>query len=169
MERKGNPKWKEKVGLTFEEHIREKYSPSVTLARELEKVMGKEKAHKIIREAYEKEAAQWSAEAGERMGIKSFQDFLGYIKKTYGSPYWSHVLTYTLEEAPSEYRFTCTECLNAKVLREMGAADLGYIMLCNTDFASTSAFHPKLSLRRTKTLMQGDDCCDFHCIWKEDE
>ena len=169
MERKGNPKWSEKVGLTYEEHIREKYSPSVTLARELEKTLGREKAHKIIKEAYEREATQWAAEAGKRVGIKNFQDFLAYIKKIYGSPYWSHVLTYTLKEAPSEYRFTCTECLNAKVLRDMGAEDLGYIMLCNTDFASTTAFHPKLRLERTKTLMQGDDCCNFHCMWKKDE
>ena len=164
-----NPKWKEKVDVDYEQYLREIYAPSVQLAREFEKTLGKKKTHEIIKNLYERETIRWVTEARGRDHIEDFQDFLAWIKKTYGSPYWSHILTYTLEEALREYRFTCTECLNAKVFRDLNAEDLGYIMLCHTDFAATSAFHPKLRLERTKTLMQGDECCNFHCFWAEDE
>ncbi len=162
-----NPKWKEKMEIAYEQHLREIYAPCVQLAREFEKTLGKEKTHEIIKNMYERDAVKSARQTRKKERIENFRDFLAWIKKTYGSPYWSHVLTYTLKEAPQEYWFTCTECLNAKVFRDMNAADLGYIMLCNTDFAATPAFHPKLRLRRTKTLMQGDECCNFDCYWEE--
>jgi len=38
---------------------------------------------------------------------------------------------------------------------------------CKPDFAAIKALHPSLRLERTKTLMQGDDCCDFKFIWED--
>jgi hypothetical protein len=35
-------------------------------------------------------------------------------------------------------------------------------MHCALDFGETEAFSSDVILKRTKTLMQGDDCCD-HC------
>jgi desulfoferrodoxin (superoxide reductase-like protein) len=162
-----NPKWKEKMGITYEQHLLETFAPSIRMAREFEKTIGKKKTHEIIKNMRERDEAQSARQTGEREHFEDFQGFLSWIKKTYASPYWSHILTYTLKEALQEYWFTCTECLYAKTFRDQGAADLGYIMLCDTDFAATPAFHPKLRLERTKTLMQGDECCNFHCIWEE--
>jgi len=162
-----NPKWQEIMDSTYEQHVREIFAPRVQLAREFEKILGKEKTHEIIKNMCERDEAQSARQTREKEHIESFQDLIVWMKKNYGSPYWPHVLTYTLEEAPQGYWFTCTECLYAKIFRDLNAADLGYIMLCNTDFAWTSACHPKLRLKRTKTLMQGDECCDFNFYWEE--
>jgi hypothetical protein len=59
-------------------------------------------------------------------------------------------------------------CIFAKVCRDLDVAALGYVMFCATDFPLASVFNPRLRLERTKTLMQGDDCCDFHYVWEED-
>jgi hypothetical protein len=55
-----------------------------------------------------------------------------------------------------------TECLNAKVFREVDAAEIGYATLCHGDEAWAKAFNLNIQFTRTKTLMEGHDCCD-HC------
>lgn len=60
-----------------------------------------------------------------------------------------------------------TECLWAKTFREAGAADIGHAVCCAGDWANCRAFNPKLRLERTKTLMQGDDCCNYRWVLEE--
>jgi hypothetical protein len=60
-----------------------------------------------------------------------------------------------------------TECLWAKTFREAGAADIGHPVCCAGDSANCQAFNPKMRLERTKTLMQGDDCCDYRWVLEE--
>jgi len=58
-------------------------------------------------------------------------------------------------------------CARADIYREWEAEDIGYLVECKGDFAAVAAQHPNLRLERTKTLMEGDDCCDFKFIWEE--
>ena len=48
-----------------------------------------------------------------------------------------------------------------------GLGPVGYASICHPDFAMTEGYNPKMKLLRTKTLMQGDDCCN-HCWVMED-
>jgi hypothetical protein len=57
-----------------------------------------------------------------------------------------------------------TECLWAKTFRAANAADIGYATICYSDFAGAVAFNPKMRLVRTKTLMQGHDCCNHRWV-----
>jgi hypothetical protein len=61
------------------------------------------------------------------------------------------------------------KCIWAEAFRSQGAADIGYPWKCKQDYALASAIHPRFKMKRTKTLMQGDDCCDFTWYWEEDE
>jgi hypothetical protein len=79
-------------------------------------------------------------------------------------------MTQTKEEVtsgPNSYCFNVYECLWATALRELGAGDLGLLFECNTDFEYAKAMNPKIQLKRSKTLMQGDSCCDFEFHWEE--
>lgn len=58
-----------------------------------------------------------------------------------------------------------TNCLYAKVFRDMNAGDIGYANTCYGDFSSATAYNPKLKLERTKTLMEGHDYCDHRYTW----
>ena len=81
--------------------------------------------------------------------------------------FWDHVLTFdVVEEADKALEFRVRECLWAKTFREAGAEDIGYATICYPDFASARAFNARIELLRTKTLMQGDDCCDHRWVWK---
>jgi len=71
-----------------------------------------------------------------------------------------------IEKSDKIYEIRVTECLWAKIFRERNAADLGYATLCHGDFADAGAAHPKLRLERSKTLMQGHDCCDHRWVFE---
>ena len=76
-------------------------------------------------------------------------------------PLLKHAVTLQLvEDTPTAFAARITECLWARTFREADAADIGYACLCQTEFAVVPAFNPKMKLTFTKTLMQGDDCCD---------
>ena len=60
-----------------------------------------------------------------------------------------------------------SECLWAKTFREAGAPEIGYAACCSGDWAMCQAFNPKMRLTRTKTLMQGDDCCNYRWVLEE--
>jgi hypothetical protein len=38
---------------------------------------------------------------------------------------------------------------------------MGTIFSCTRDFALVEGFNPNISLKRTQTIMQGADFCDF--------
>ena len=107
--------------------------------------------------------------AQERARQLPANDFAAYVNPG-GEPgrFGKHVLTReTVEDTPRAFELKVSECLWAKVFREMGAADIGYLLLCQTDFADCQGFNPKITLLRSKTLMQGDDCCNHRFVWEE--
>jgi hypothetical protein len=169
MNKKTPHKFQEKFELTYEQYFREVFGPIVHLARELERVLGREKAFEIIRKAGERYAVEWTRkQMAEKGPIKNFEDFKAFVKEEDKSQFWSHALTLTYaEETPKKIVYRITECLWAKTFKEMNAADLGYIMICHSDFATAQAYHPKIKLKRTKTLMQGDSYCDHTYYWEE--
>jgi hypothetical protein len=77
------------------------------------------------------------------------------------TPLYKNTLTFqVVQDTPTAVEARITECLWAKTFRETDAADIGYACLCNTESAALKGFNPKIKLNFTKTLMQGQDCCN---------
>lgn len=72
-----------------------------------------------------------------------------------------------IEETDRVYEIKVTECLWAKTFQERNAADIGYATICHSDFSEARAYHPRLKLERTKTIMQGHGCCNHRWTWGE--
>ncbi len=84
------------------------------------------------------------------------------------SRFMRHILTFDIiEDTDRVLEIRVTECLWAKTFRENGASDIGYATLCHTDYAGCQAFNKKISMTRTKTLMQGNDYCNHRWIWEK--
>ena len=54
-----------------------------------------------------------------------------------------------------------TKCKWYEVMKELNDSDLSYAVACHYDFEATRNMNPKFELTRIRTLMKGDDCCDF--------
>jgi len=155
------------VDITYEDYMRSQYSGVIALAKDLEKLIGKEKTREILGRLYLREFTEWARGIVEENPINSMEDFAAMNRRIFTSSR-SHIMEIT-EATPTSYRERDTSCIFAKVCRDLDAADLGYVMFCATDFPLAKVFNPKMKLERTKTLMEGDDCCDFHYTWEEDD
>jgi hypothetical protein len=102
------------------------------------------------------------------LNVSKFEDFSKPTKESFNGPFYSNTLTAeVLEDSPKKLSVKITECLWAKSMRELGAEDIGYILNCKHDPEMCQHIHPKLKLKRTKTLMNGDDYCDYIWYWDE--
>ena len=92
-------------------------------------------------------------------------DVMDKSNKNLNQVFWKHVIEReVVEDSDSAFELKITKCLWEKVYREADSADLGYAIVCHTDFATAEASDQKLI--RTKTLMQGDDCCNHRWVYK---
>jgi len=136
--------------------------------------IGREKFVEILKEATGIYWAQYTKSFTERLQKKDFDAFLSMdtLKPTIDNAehrkhFWS--LAYTaqrIEHTSKSYELKVTECLWAQTFREANAGDIGFASICYGDEAMAAAFDQRLRLIRTRTLMQGDDCCPCRWVWE---
>lgn len=112
----------------------------------------------------------YSAENGRQVGERqakrspdtSFQTFTA----TFRPPRYENALTHEIvTDTEKVFELRVTECVWARVFRDAGLAGrLGHAAVCNMDYYWPQAFNPDFKMERTKTLMQGDDCCNHRYI-----
>jgi hypothetical protein len=159
-------KWREKLELSYGEYMNPPYwiphEGVVRLARDLEKAVGKKQAHEIIdKTAKDLHTEFWKTHT-KNAPIKSLEEFFQKIA------IWSPGTDGEAKEStPNKLVFHVTACLYAQTFRELGASDIGYLWECKQDY-NLLTLCPGLKLKRTKTLMQGHDCCDFTWAWENE-
>lgn len=67
---------------------------------------------------------------------------------------------YAVEKDARSTRFRVSKCPVRELAEKTGLHEWCYHMACATDFFSTPAFSERIEFTRTRTLMQGHDCCD---------
>jgi hypothetical protein len=69
--------------------------------------------------------------------------------------------TTTLTENEKQFDYNVTYCAYAEMYRQMGLAELGFILSCNRDEAFIKGYAPGIKMVRTQTIMNGAPYCDF--------
>ncbi len=64
-----------------------------------------------------------------------------------------------LEDTETRQAYRYTRCLWAEIFPALDATDIG-LWICQADGPAAAAFNPEIGFERTRTLMEGDDCCD---------
>jgi L-2-amino-thiazoline-4-carboxylic acid hydrolase len=67
------------------------------------------------------------------------------------------------------FEFNVTGCRYAKFYKELGVPELGFMLLCSLDYPMTEGFGADLEFKRTQTIMQGADHCDFRYALKKQQ
>ncbi len=152
-----------------EEFFKEICVRMICVAKELENTVGRQKMLEIIDKGNENAIIEFTEnQKEESAAIKDFEDFKNFHKESLKSPFLSSVVTESVvEETPIEMVSHVTRCLWSTTFRELGEPELGYAICCHPDFAAASHYHPKIRLRRTKTLMKGDGYCNHRYYWQE--
>lgn len=66
-----------------------------------------------------------------------------------------------VETGQTEAKVNITRCRYAEMYREYGLEDMGFLLSCGRDFDLIEGFNSQIKLKRTQTIMQGADYCDF--------
>ena len=168
LEEKWDFKVTQSMAEIFQPHWEIPHPAILEIYKELEKTMGKEKALEIIGKVADRLARKMIKETLEVMPVNSFEDFMKWFQGASDEGMWDKVNVDEYIRVGDNVRESKTvQCLYADVWRKWGAPEVGYQWHCAIDFAMAEEIHPNYRLERTKTLMQGDDCCDFKMIWEE--
>jgi len=145
---------------TYEKAWQWRYNYYIDMMEELAKVLGREKLIELLKDG--KDVIK--LRGAENDPNFKLSDYGKYIEN---SDYFNNALTFEIIDNTNElFEVKITECLWAKTFRERNAEDIGYATICHGDFSGARAMHPKLHLERTKTLMQGFDCCHERFVFE---
>jgi len=144
-------------GHTYEEAFRWKYEGFIGLMKQFEDDLGKDRLIEMIKKGGDEIC---------RQNAKNTPDF-SFDEWTQGGSFFQNMMVRdVVERTDRVYEIKVTECLWAKTFKEYDAADIGYALICYNDFASAKEVHPLITLERTKTLMEGQGCCNHRWVWK---
>ena len=71
-----------------------------------------------------------------------------------------------MKEDEDELCFDVISCKYADIYEKLGIKELGCVLSCSRDFSFMEGFNPEIELIRTKTIMDGSECCDFRYVRK---
>jgi hypothetical protein len=153
-------KFDKKVDWSYEEAYRWKFADYVDRLNRIANYIGREK----LIDALKKSTEEFYSSIASYEPQNTLQDF---VRPFYENDHYKTILTIDIIENREDLvSWKITECLSAKIFRELDAVDIGYATLCHGDEAWVTAYHPKIRFIRTKTLMEGHDYCN-HCYIME--
>jgi L-2-amino-thiazoline-4-carboxylic acid hydrolase len=131
----------------------------VPLVKALQAELGEERANAIVREAlgdmYRKLGEKWwQAQEARNAGDKLASAFEMYAA--------GNALDYdVIKQSPDAFEVGVTRCRYAQFYKELGVPELGFLVVCSSDFPMAERFGADIKLTRTQTIMQGASHCDF--------
>lgn len=99
---------------------------------------------------------------GEQQAV-SFPDttFQTFVAQFRPGAVASRLTLEIVEDTEYTFEIRVTECIWASLFKEAGLdGEIGHAAVCNMDYAWPAAFNPRFTMKRDKTLMQGDDHCN---------
>lgn len=126
-----------------------------TLLDEWEKDFG-DKYNQIAEELLaEHTCSAWSKYSSQK-GTSSLDSLINHLWEQ-----WTEG-EFTIEQNKTEVQIYCTKCPIADAYRSINKGKYGLLFHCSEDPFVVKGFNPKIKFKRTKTLMNADDCCDHY-------
>lgn len=130
----------------------------VPILEAVAKRFGREEALAILIEVNEREAIERGRAQARQTGPHGIQDLVAEVESWGEGGVWEMEV---LEKTETTYFFNVTRCPYHDTYRELGLEEWGVGLSCCRDQPHARGFNDRLRLDRTKTLMEGDDHCDF--------
>jgi hypothetical protein len=139
----------------------------VPLINTLRAELGEHRANSLVRKAladlYRKFGEKWWREhGGADVGATMEFTFDGFAAA-------DALATQILRKTPDHFDINVTRCRYAEFYKQIGAPELGFLLVCSADFHMAEGFGADVKLTRTQTIMQGASHCDFRYARNEPE
>jgi hypothetical protein len=132
------------------------------IIRTLRQELGDPETIRILNLNSEEMGRQRGVMHAERSPDRSFDSFVSIFRQmATGESLTAEIV----QDTERVFELDVSECVWSTVFQEAGlAGDIGHAAVCNMDYAWPTAFNPAFKMERTKTLMEGHDCCNHRYI-----
>jgi len=153
-------KFSENPGMTVEETFRFFYGTFIPVLQILARDIGKDTLVEELTKASAENGARMITQMAKDLPKKDIKTFASLMESMLNTTPYDKALTYeTVEKSDKVFEVKFTQCLPAKIWREMKAADLGYALECSPSDAMIKAFNPRMKATDLKNTMKGDSVC----------
>jgi hypothetical protein len=151
---------KEKTATVTHLMCREIQAPIVSaLIKGFAKEFGTEKTHALAKEIICQDAVSAGKTLAEKYSGNTLNELLKVVKEVWSKDGTMEIENISLNQTCLQ--FNVTRCGYAEMYERMGIKELGVLLSCGRDFSFMEGFNPQIELIRTKTIMEGDNICDF--------
>ena len=152
--------------MTWEQVFKFRYRGYARLMKKLSSRIGYDRFLELLRGASSEVATEYSTLKAKSEPGRDLENFIHFFttelmpQRIYdGALVWEIV-----EKSQAALEIRVSQCLWARTFRAEDAGEIGFATVCYADYAATTAMNPKIKLVRTKTLMQGDECCNHRFV-----
>ena len=134
----------------------------IPLVKALQAELGEERANALVRSALGEHFRQ----LGEKWRPRNDGANLGQSMASAFAAFAAGdaLDTQVREQSPDVFALDVTRCRYAEFYKELGAPELGFLLVCTSDFSFAEGLGPDIQLTRTQTIMQGATHCDFRYV-----
>ena len=138
--------------LTNLERMRIQMEYAVPLVRDLQRLLGEEAVNEALARRVELLAAE-QAQPGSKADFGRMEAGMELFAR-------GGALDYDVIASDSDrFDVNITRCDYMRMMEDLGARDVGHLLICNLDYPM--AARTGMELTRTQTQMQGASFCDF--------
>ncbi|UCD80884.1 MAG: L-2-amino-thiazoline-4-carboxylic acid hydrolase [Desulfobacterales bacterium] len=124
----------------------------------LGEAFGRDEVLAVVRDTIVRVAREQGQDLSRQMGGNSLRHFADSLQ------FWTKDAALemdVIETSAEVLSFNVTRCRYAELYESLGIREMGTIFSCTRDFALVEGFNPAVSLKRSQTIMEGADYCDF--------
>jgi hypothetical protein len=103
----------------------------------------------------EKTEADWL-----NIGIENKNNSIETFMKILWAPNMEEGFEYFVKNENSIYKVKCTKCPMFELANELNAHEWIFELACMSDYYMVNGFNKDILFSRSKTLIEGDDCCN---------
>ena len=120
--------------------------------------IGKDEALAILKEVNQQEAFQRGQDQMNSERQNGIEELVDDVATWGDGGIWEMDV---IEQTSTTYFFNVSRCPYFEKYRDLGLEEFGVEFSCCRDEPFARGFNPQLKLVRSKTIMEGADCCDF--------
>jgi hypothetical protein len=136
----------------------------VPLVKALRAELGEARADAIVRKALGEQFRRYGEKFWQRQGERNLGDKLANAFDGFAAG--DALDVEVLEKSAAAFDANVTGCRYAEFYKAIGEPELGFLLVCGSDFPMTEGFGAPVELKRTQTIMQGASHCDFRYALK---
>jgi hypothetical protein len=154
------------MGIPVIEQVKIQAQVLIPLVKALQAELGEERANALVRKAlgdiYRRLGERWwRAKDSKHIGENLASAFATFAK--------GDAIDYSVRtQSQDAYEVDVTGCRYAQFYKELEEPELGFLLVCSSDFPFTEGFGSDVELTRTQTIMQGASHCDFRYKRRKD-